>query len=100
MQEFSKKDPQSESQKLIAELMNKLTKETDKFMDKHKNKDQRIVSCALQSVAFNYMISITHSLATTLVSKDKQLDYINTITDDTFILLNDIKSKLRAVSLN
>lgn len=100
MHSFSKKNPTNETEKLIAELLDKLAKQTHKWMDKHVGKENCVVLSALQSGAANYFKSVSKSCSQNIENKSNQLDYIEMVRTDINLMLDHIKTEIKSVDLN
>lgn len=100
MKSFAKNNPSNETEKLIAQLLKKLEKTTNKFMNDQIGKESCVVLSALQSASANYFSSVTKSCALEHLDKSKQLDYIEVVRKDVNDVLDHIKNQIKSVNLN
>lgn len=100
MKSFSKKNPTNETEKLIAQLLDQLAKQTHKWMNNYVGKDTCVLLSALQSGAANYLSSVSRSCSEHLETKSSQLDYIEMVRKDVNLMLDHIKTEIKSVDLN
>ena len=100
MHKFRMDQAMADSDKLIKELYTALQKETDKFMDRHRKADHRIVLTSLQSACLNYFLKVTHALAANMTDKSKQLDYMDVIKTNMDAALEEVRTALKVIGMN
>lgn len=100
MKSFDPANPTTETEKLIAELHEKLIHQMRKYMNKCNGKPSNIVLTALQNAVINFTGAVTASCAQGDPALNKQLDYVEAVRYDLNITLNAVRESLKGRFLN
>ncbi len=100
MKSFDPTNPTTETEKLIAELHEKLTNTVRKYMNKCNGKPSDVVLVALQNAVINFTGAITASCAEVDKHLNKQLDYVEAVRYDLNQTLNAVRQQLKSNLLN
>lgn len=100
MKSFDPTSPTNETEKLIAELHEKLIHQVRKYMNKCNGKPSNIVLTALQNTVINFAGAITQSCAEADPVLNKQLDYVEAVRYDLNQTLNNVRAQLKEPFLN
>ena len=100
MKSFDPTHPANETEKLIAELHEKLTHQVRKYMNRCNGMPSDVVLVALQNVVINFTGAITASCAETNRPLNMQLDYVESVRYDLNQTLNKVREQLKSNLLN
>lgn len=100
MKSFDPTNPTNETEKLIAELHEKLIHQVRKYMNRCNGMPSDVVLVALQNAVINFAGAITASCAEADPALNKQLDYVEAVRYDLNQTLNAVREQLKRNLLN